>query len=142
MAFRGAKLVPELLVRDISASLGFWVDTCGFSVAYERRDEGFVYLDLDGAQIMLEELGHGRNWITSMLDAPLGRGVNFQVAVSDVQPLLVRLRASGCSLFMEPEDKWYRRGGVESGVRQFLVQDPDGYLIRFQASLGSRSVSG
>jgi hypothetical protein len=39
---------------------------------------------------------------------------------------------------MEPETKWYRAGNHEVGVVQFLVQDPDGYLIRFQQSLGSR----
>ena len=27
---------------------------------------------------------------------------------------------------------------TEAGVAQFLVQDPDGCLIRFQASLGRR----
>ncbi|MBB2958163.1 hypothetical protein FHX72_002308 [Pseudoclavibacter helvolus] len=30
----------------------------------------------------------------------------------------------------------YRVGEREVGVRQFLVTDPDGYLIRFQESLG------
>ncbi|WP_227022388.1 hypothetical protein [Dietzia maris] len=30
---------------------------------------------------------------------------------------------------MEPEAKWYRLSPSEqAGVRQFLVQDPDGYL--------------
>ncbi|HTQ34800.1 MAG TPA: hypothetical protein VMI30_11555 [Stellaceae bacterium] len=29
-------------------------------------------------------------------------------------------------LFLAPEEKWYRTGAVETGVRQFLVQDPDG----------------
>src|SRR5258708_5322533 len=41
-------------------------------------------------------------------------------------------------LFMDPERKWYRTGQVETGVHQFLVQDPDGYLIRFSAAIGER----
>ena len=41
---------------------------------------------------------------------------------------------------MEPETKWYRTGDVESGVAQFLVTDPDGYLLRFQSSLGKRPI--
>jgi hypothetical protein len=40
---------------------------------------------------------------------------------------------------MKPEQKWYRTGEVETGARQFLVQDPDGYLIRFSAYIGERS---
>jgi hypothetical protein len=39
---------------------------------------------------------------------------------------------------MQPEQKWYRTGEVETGVHQFLVQDPDGYLIRFAAYIGER----
>jgi hypothetical protein len=39
---------------------------------------------------------------------------------------------------MAPEEKWYRTGARETGVRQFLVQDPDGYLLRLQQRLGER----
>lgn len=50
-------------------------------------------------------------------------------------------RAAGHDLFMEPETKWYRVGNDEVGVKQFLVTDPDGYLIRFSASIGRRTAS-
>ncbi len=50
-----AKLVPELVVADLEASLRFWRGLIGFSVAYDRPEAGFAYLDLDGAQIMLEQ---------------------------------------------------------------------------------------
>jgi hypothetical protein len=44
-------------VTDINTSLRFWRDLCNFAVAFDRLYEGFAYLDLDGAQIMLEERG-------------------------------------------------------------------------------------
>src|SRR5271163_4816214 len=72
--FIQARLVPELLVTNVNDSLRFWRDVCGFRVVFDRMDEGFAYLDLGGAQIMLEERGRGRNWITGPLEAPLGRG--------------------------------------------------------------------
>jgi catechol 2,3-dioxygenase-like lactoylglutathione lyase family enzyme len=50
-----ARLVPEFLVTDIEKSLRFWRDLCGFTVLFDRPDEGFAYLDLGGAQIMLDE---------------------------------------------------------------------------------------
>lgn len=137
MTNQWARLVPELLVTDISASLKFWVDICGFAVLYSRMEEGFAYLDYEGAQVMLEEQG-GRNWITGPLSAPLGRGVNFQITVSAIEPLLAALSDANWPLFMAPEEKWYRSNAVELGVRQFLVQDPDGYLVRFSARLGER----
>ncbi|WP_193636372.1 VOC family protein [Brachybacterium subflavum] len=46
----------------------------------------------------------------------------------------------GIALFLAPETRWYRTGVQETGVVQFLVQDPDGYLLRFQSSLGRRPV--
>ena len=137
-----AQLVPELLVADIHASLRFWCDLCGFRVAYDRMDEGFAYLDREGAQVMLEERGRGRNWVTAALETPLGRGVNFQINTTSIQPILVALAGAGWPLFMAPEQKWYRVGPIETGVEQFLVQDPDGYLIRFGAGLRKPARAG
>lgn len=38
------------------------------------------------------------------------------------------------------EERWYRRDDLEIGVRQFAVQDPDGYLIRLSQSIGKSAV--
>ncbi len=137
-----ARLVPELLVADIDKSLRFWRNVCGFTVLFDRPNEGFAYLDLDGAQIMLDEIGQTRDWMTGPLEPPLGRGVNFQVSVPAIEPMLAALARADWPLFMEPEQKWYRTGEVETGVHQFLVQDPDGYLVRFSAFIGERPASG
>ena len=48
-------LVPELIVTRLGASLAFWIEQLGFAIAYQRAEEGFAYLDLNGAQIMLEQ---------------------------------------------------------------------------------------
>jgi catechol 2,3-dioxygenase-like lactoylglutathione lyase family enzyme len=128
-------LVPELLVRDIDSSLHFWCTLCGFEIRYHRPDEGFAYITRGTAHVMLEQTGVGRNWITAPLVEPRGRGVNFQVNVADIDPILSALRIAGEVLFMQPEEKWYRVDDEEVGVRQFLVTDPDGYLIRFQRSI-------
>jgi len=137
-ALRRAQLVPELLVTDLSRSLAFWVDLCGFKIAYRREAEGFVYLDLDGAQFMLEEVRGDDYWITGSLDAPLGRGINFEINVASIEPQLQRLAAAEWPLYREPQERWYRSNATELGVRQFLVQDPDGYLLRFSARIGVR----
>lgn len=66
----------------------------------------------------------------------------MQIAVSAVAPILDALAAADWPLYMAPEDMWYRAGTMETGVRQFLVQDPDGYLIRFSEGLGLRPYMG
>ena len=61
-----AALVPELDVADLDASRRFYVEMIGFRVLYERAAERSVYLDQDGAQIMLEEAaGPGRRFRTA-----------------------------------------------------------------------------
>ena len=135
-----SSLVPELLVSDIKDSLAFWVELLDFKVHYDRPEEGFAYLKRDGLEVMLEELGRGRQWITGELEKPLGRGINLQMQTNDWFEQLAKLRQKNWLLFMEPETKWYRVDDVEVGQQQFLVQDPDGYLLRLAQSLGERKV--
>lgn len=124
------------------ASLHFWVDLIGFWVADDRPEDGFAYLDLDGAQVMPETRNSAsRQWETGPPEAPLGRGINFEIGVPAVEPILSRLEAAGWPLYIAVEDKWYRAGEVDVGQRQFLMQDPDGYLLRLGTKLGDRPIS-
>ena len=134
-------LVPELLVSDLTKSLAFWTELIGFAVRFARTEEGFVYLDRDGAQLMLEQHDAARRvWLTDDLAPPFGRGINFQIEVRDVVPIVLRLAVVGWPLYLPVEDAWYRADTLEIGQRQFLVQDPDGYLLRLAQPLGERPV--
>lgn len=133
------RLVPELDVSDLDASLAFYVDVCQFVALYERPEERFVVLDRDGAELMLEEAGGpGRRWRTAPLVRPFGRGMNLQIEVADVDGLHARVVDSGHVPLLALEERWYRRGAERVGNRQFVVADPDGYLLRFFADLGCR----
>ena len=134
---RRPALVPELMVTEIGRSLGFWCGPCGFRLLYDRPEEGFACIERDGSRIMLDELPKGRpqRWEVAPAEPPFGRHVNFEIAVADLAPILAALAAAGWPLFMEPEETSYRTGGSSVTVRQFLVQDPDGYLLRFSQAL-------
>ena len=56
-------------------------------------------------------------------------------------PVLDRLERAGWPLVMAVEDRWYRRGDREVGQRQFVVADPDGYVLRLAQSLGLRDLA-
>ena len=133
-------LVPELSVTDYEASRHFWCDLVGFSLRYERPEEGFGYLVLGNAHLMLDQINQGRTWATGALEPPLGRGINFEVQVENLDTALWRIKKAGWPIFVVPEEEWYRAGDIEIGVRQFLVQDPDGYLLRLQQEIGERPV--
>ena len=133
-------LVPELAVRDCRRSLAFYCDVLGFELRYRREEEGFAYLALGEAELMIDQIGLGRTFDDGHAPDryPFGRGINLQIRVPAVAPLLEALAHVGVPLFLEPEDRWYRRDAVELGNRQFVVADPDGYLLRFFEDLGER----
>jgi catechol 2,3-dioxygenase-like lactoylglutathione lyase family enzyme len=124
-------LVPELSVSDIAASRHFYCDLLGFALRYERVEEGFAYLALGAAELMLDQSGIGRDWVTGALEHPRGRGVNLQIQVDDLASILARLDDAEISLFTPVETRRYAIAAGSVSQRQFCVQDPDGYLLRF-----------
>ena len=132
-------IVPELDVADLARSVSFYVDVLGFRVRIERPEEQFVYLTRGPVHLMLERAdGPGRRFRTAPLEYPFGRGMNLQIEVPDVDDLHAQALKAGATIYIPLEERWYRRGDEKAGNRQFVVIDPDGYLLRFFASLGRR----
>ncbi len=71
-------------------------------------------------------------------EKPFGRGINLQIEVASTEPMLSSLQKANWPLYRELYDAWYRVGDNQTGNRQFLVQDPDGYLLRFFEDLGEK----
>lgn len=136
-------LVPELAVSDWRTSRAFYCELLGFEIAYERPEEGFSFLTLGEAQLMIDQIGIGRTFEIegAPLERPFGRGLNLQVRVADVSVILNRLAAASVALYLPLEEKWYRRDDHEVGNRQFVAADPDGYLLRLFQNLGTRPPS-
>lgn len=124
------RMVPELTVTDFSASLHFYTSVLGFSIMIKRQEPDFAYISLGEAQLMLEQY-HPDGWNTGELVRPLGRGINFQLEVDDVEQILARVHAHGVKLYRGLQDSYYSNGETSACQREFLVQDPDGYLLRF-----------
>jgi catechol 2,3-dioxygenase-like lactoylglutathione lyase family enzyme len=134
-----AALVPELYVDALTVSRRFWCDVLGFSVAYQRPVEGFVYLERhDGAQIMLCQRHSG--WEVADMEHPFGRGLVVQVFITDVDTVQHRMADADWPLFEGPREVWRRWGDVMGGKREIMVQDPDGYLILLAQDIGTRPV--
>lgn len=135
-----ATLTPELAVTDWQTSRRFYCDILGFEAVYDRPELGFSFLRLGEATLMIDQIGIGRTWDTGEgpMTPPLGRGLNLEIDVPATAPLLAALERAGVPLFMPLEDRWYRRAQDEIGRRQFIVADPDGYLLRFAEGIGLR----
>ncbi len=131
-------LIPELLVSHFEQSINFYTKILGFKIDYERPEKKFVMLSLQNNQIMLNE--RNGTWETGVMEYPFGRGVNFQIKIDNLESVIRSLKANNITLYQQPEENWYRKMDKEVGHRELLVQDPDGYLLRFAQDLGERVV--
>ena len=132
------RLVPELICSDLKASLAFY-RLLGFTIDYQRPDERFVYLTRHGAVLMLEQPHtHDRLYPRAELTQPYGRGINLSIDVDDLETVRAAVTQAGHKLFLPVEERWYDRDDDAIGVRQFAVQDPDGYLLRLTQNIGTR----
>ena len=134
-----SKMVPELGVTNLGKSLEFY-KTCGAKIDYERPEKKFVFLAIEGNQIMLEELREevSDRFDVGKLEYPFGRGLHFQIEVKDAGKILTALEKKKYKIKAKIIDNWFRADDKLIGMRNFLVQDPDGYLLMFYEDLGTK----
>ena len=121
-------LIPELSVTNIEKSKEFYL-SLGFKIKYERPENKFCFLELEENQIMIEEIND--NWNTGTLEFPFGRGINISMSVSNVKELYNNIINKNIKPFKELETHSYRVDDINYEDIEFLIQDPDGYLLRF-----------
>lgn len=121
-------LIPELSVSNIERSKKFYL-SLGFKIMYEREENKFVFLQLEENQIMIEE--NNGNWETGPMEYPYGRGINISMTIKDIDKLYKKIKEKNIKLFLDLETHEYRVNNTISYDKEFLIQDPDGYLLRF-----------
>jgi len=122
-------LIPELSVFDILQTKNFY-EELGFKIEYERREEKFVFMSFQDSQFMFEQI-HDEGWNTGELIYPLGRGINFSIAVDDIENLYTLVKSKKLEIYKKLTKSVYLVNGIEEIQMEFLIQDPNGYLLRF-----------
>ena len=122
------KLIPELSVTGIEKSKEFYIKL-GFRVLYERKEDKFAFLELEGNQIMIEQIND--NWNTGKLEYPFGRGINISMSIDNVIDYYNKLVNNNIKMYKDLMVNKYRVDNYEYEDIEFLIQDPDGYLLRF-----------
>ena len=132
-----SKNIPELSVSNLANSLKFY-KTAGFKIEYERPENKFVFLSLGEIQFMLQEISDKDKWQIAPLTYPFGNGINFQLEVSNLDEIYNNFKNSNYKIIFDIEENWYRQDDKLLGNKEFLIQDPDGYLLRFSEDLGEK----
>lgn len=121
-------LIPELSVSNIEISKKFYKDL-GFKIVYERLENKFCFMQFENNQIMLEE--NNDNWNVAKMEYPYGNGMNISMTVENVDYLYKTLKDKQVKIFLDLEINEYRVNNKIFQDKEFLLQDPDGYLLRF-----------
>jgi lactoylglutathione lyase len=114
-------VVLSLTAKDLSKSIAWYRDVLGFTVDYQRDQDGkptSAGIRSGCSTIHLNQDDGGRGW-----DRVKGEGfsITFDTA-QDVDAIAARIKAQGAPLAMEPAD-------MPWGVRMLRVTDPDGYRL-------------
>lgn len=133
------KNIPELAVSNLENSLKFY-KTAGFKIEYDRPENKFAFISLGEIQFMLQELSNNDKWELAPLTYPFGNGINFQLEVNNLDEIYSNLKNSNYKIAFDIEENWYRQNDKLLGNKEFLVQDPDGYLLRFSEDLGEKEI--
>ena len=112
-------LITFLYYRDLERAAEFYEEVMGFELAVDRG-WAKIYLVTDGAHIGVvdESKGYHKSSPT--------KPVMVTLVVPDVDAWYRRIRNMGVVTLSEPHDV------AELGLRMFLLEDPEGYVIEIQ----------
>src|SRR5499427_10035905 len=126
------KLTPNLLVADVARSLAFYVDVLGFSRGQTVPEEApFVFASVvSGAvEIFFNERDTAAKEYPAFGGKPIGATGTLFIEMEGVDALHDRLKPI-VKIVMPIVTQFY-------GLREFAIQDPDGYIITFAERVNS-----
>ncbi len=126
-------LIPEISVKNIEKSKEFYISILGFKLEYERVLDKFIFLSFGEAQLMIEEING--YWSVGERSYPFGNGVNFQIYTENIDDIYKVCKEKNLIFFRELMINEYKVNNQIVTEKEFLIQDPDGYLIRFQKTI-------
>lgn len=122
-AIKATNLGCSITCKDLEASIRFYRDAIGFSVAHRFEHEGkavAAVVEAGDCRLVLNQDDGKMGW-----DRIKGQGFYLQINVvgaADVDAAAARIKAAGGSLLDEPADRPW-------GARMFQFKDPDGFKL-------------
>lgn len=125
-------VVPNLIVADINRSTTFYRDVLGFTIVTTVPDQApyvFVWLKRDSVSVFLNAPAGIESDMPELAGRSIGGTATLFVTVEATNPTegvdtLMNTIGSRAKVVMPLKDQFY-------GMREFAVEDPDGYIILF-----------
>jgi lactoylglutathione lyase len=125
------KLTPNLVVRNVEASLKFYAEVLGLEKAISVPEESpyiFASVANDAVEIFFNDQKtvareHPR------LAATIGASLTLYIEVDSLPAVLERVQKAGAKISMPVTDQFY-------GMKEFAFEDCDGYTITIAQRIG------
>ena len=126
MPYELKKLTPNLVVSNVEQSMAFYRDVLGFTVVATVPDASpyvFAMMQSGGVEVFLNAREAAIAEYPAFSNRAIGGTLTLYMDVAGVKRLYDTLKPR-VQIVSPLEKKFY-------GVTEFVIQDPDGYLITF-----------
>jgi len=127
------KLTPNLVVASVERSLAFYIDTLGFARGMSVPDESpFVFASVTSGpvEIFFNDIAAAIREYPAFAGKPIGATGTMFIELEGVDALHERIKAAA-KVVMPLVTQFY-------GMREFAIEDPDGYVITFAERVPSQ----
>jgi lactoylglutathione lyase len=125
------KLTPNLVVRNVEASLKFYADILGLEKAISVPDESpYIFASVSNGAV--EIFFNDQKTVAAeypKLAATIGGSLTLYMEVDNLQAVFERVQKAGVKISMPVTEQFY-------GMKEFAFEDGDGYTITIAQKIG------
>lgn len=119
------KLTPNLVVRDVEASLNFYRSALGFQLGFTVPDQPpyvFGSVTSGGVEIFFNDQKAVLEEYPALGSKPIGGSLTLFIEVEGIEEVLAAVQKSGAKITMPLKDQFY-------GMREFAFEAPEGWVV-------------
>jgi len=119
------KLTPNLVVRDVAASMDFYRSTLGFQPAITVPDAApyvFGSVTNGSVEIFFNDQKAVAEDYPPLGAKPIGGALTLFVEVEGIEDVLAAIQKSKAKIIMPLKTQFY-------GMREFAFEDPEGWIV-------------
>lgn len=119
------KLTPNLVVRDVAASMEFYCATLGFQPAItvpEQPPYIFGSVTSGGVEIFFNDQKVVAQDYPALGSRPIGGSLTLFLEMEGIEEALSAVKRSGAKITMPLKEQFY-------GMREFAFEDPEGWVV-------------
>jgi uncharacterized glyoxalase superfamily protein PhnB len=119
------KLTPNLVVKDVAASMEFYRSVLGFEPAMKVPDQApyvFGSVTSGGVEIFFNDQKAVAEDYPALGNKPIGGSMTLFIEVEGIEEILSRVQKSGAKVTMPLKQQFY-------GMKEFAFEDSEGWVV-------------